>query len=238
MYKYYSKKYKGRYSPRKSRKFLKHSIKANRPLIVFAGANRGREIKLLRKHFMPDQNPIFHCFEADPQNWLEFKKNTSDIPDVFFYPHGLSDKEETMMLNPSIRYNKVPWNASSTFLTSLADQLKGKIEFGKQIPVSCITLNSWWSNINKPKIDLIRLDVEGWECKVMIGGEKVLRNTEHVLIETAIVTTKDVMDCLENFVIVKKFSDDVFARNKMLTTNVVTKKNAKMRNNDIYCYHI
>lgn len=41
--------------------------------------------------------------------------------------------------------------------------------------VCATTLDAWWEANGHPRVDLVKVDVEGWEVKVVHGGERMLR---------------------------------------------------------------
>ncbi len=106
----------------------------------------------------------------EPQNFLyQFLKNYfsgSQYPQVTIEPHALSDKEETVtMIIPENGKDSSP-GASIHF--TLQDN-----PTAKSAEVKTITLDSYCSS-NNLKPDLIKIDVEGHELKVIKGGLKTL----------------------------------------------------------------
>jgi FkbM family methyltransferase len=85
---------------------------------------------------------------------------------------GLSDKPGHLSLNIS-QTGHDAWNS---FAATTADRFQLRME----VPVS--TLDLELAEVDREKIVLVKLDVEGWERFVLLGGEKFLKEHDPALI--------------------------------------------------------
>ena len=154
-------------------KFLKKNLGNN--LIFFdIGAHHGESIKLFCKNLRIKE---VHCFEASPINFKILKKNI------------INDKKKTTLNlnqcgvgegNYSSYINQTQESSSSTINEFNKDSkyLKKKLKilnvkefnnFYTKIPIKIIKLDDYISEKGVKKIDLLKIDTEGFELKILKG---------------------------------------------------------------------
>ena len=153
--------------------FLKKNL--GKDLIFFdVGAHHGESIKLFCKNFRIKE---VHCFEASPENFKILKKNISNDKNktTFNLNHcGVGEG------NYSSNINQTKESSSSTINEFNKDfkYLKKKLKilnvkefnnFYKKIPIKIIKLDDYISSNGVKKIDLLKIDTEGFELKVLKG---------------------------------------------------------------------
>ena len=74
------------------------------------------------------------------------------------------------------------FNTKSNYLNLRNLLLKSKDYNPKNIKVKMVKLEEI-NILKKKKIDLIKIDVEGYELKVLQGAKKILKNTKCIIIE-------------------------------------------------------
>mgnify|MGYP006158453571 CR=1 FL=1 len=166
---------------RRIKKFLKNKVFLTNPIIFDIGAHKG---KITRLFFELYKSAKIYCFE--PNNTLHeeiklnnFKKNLE------IYDCALGEKKKESLI--SIRdldltssLSKI--NKNSFYLKVKELILGGNINYNKQ-KVKVTTLDNFCDVKKIRKIDIIKIDVEGYEYMVLLGAKKIINNTHYVIIE-------------------------------------------------------
>lgn len=114
-----------------------------------------------------------HSFEPIPNIYQALKSNNKNNPKVFINNFALSDKNKDFILySPKGKYT-----ACSTIIPEAA--VIYKYNFGKQIKIKAITLDTYLKSHNSPTV--IKLDVEGAESLVIEGGKEFFKNNSPII---------------------------------------------------------
>lgn len=148
-------------------------------IILVIGAYLGFEIKKLLKNF---PNSEVYAFEPNPIYFAELSKKYSDSNRVFLFQISISEREGT-----TLYYNNTGDGTGSLLeLNSYSKEIYGLIPT-TSIVVTTTTLDAWckaqFGQI--PNVDLIWIDVQGAENKVISGGGETLSKTQSVFIEVS-----------------------------------------------------
>lgn len=150
-------------------------LKKKNPVIFDIGAHEGETIKRCKKIF---NNPILHCFEPQKKCFDKIKKFASKSIKVNNYALGSKISKKKFFI-----YNK---SASSSFNTP-----NKKSIFSKNLKIIStydIKINSLDNYVHKNKInqiDLLKIDVQGYEDLVLKGSTKSLKKI--LLIELELI---------------------------------------------------
>lgn len=126
-----------------------------------------------------------HCFECDPVTFGLLLHNTKDHKNVKCYPFAVSDKQELCHISRN-NYN-LGCNFISNSVTEKEeivykyDFMEKNLEQINNIVVPSLSLDSI-SYIFKNKISMVKIDVEGFEMKVLKGGLKLISEHRPVII--------------------------------------------------------
>lgn len=136
------------------------------------GANIGL-FSLVAAKRIGETGKIF-AFEPSPKTFLRLKENIvlNKFENIIPLNLGLSNKIEKLPFNIS----ETGYDAWNSFAGNGSELLQKSIE----VPV--ITLESFISEKKLSNIQLFKIDVEGWEKFVLLGGEKYLRINSPVII--------------------------------------------------------
>lgn len=148
--------------------------------VVDIGANIGQFTNAI-KYWYP--NSRVFSFEADPHVYKTLVKNTN-LKDIFTYNKALSDSRGIF------KFYRAPFSVMSSLIKTSEDQ--------EYIEVETETADSVLRELNC--IDLLKIDVEGAELKVLRGAHDTLRKSKYLLIEisfnrnTESITNMDVLN--------------------------------------------
>jgi len=178
VYKYeWVKSLKNRLRPLKQRIFGKSGIyivmekvaeraggRENVKLVYDLGALDG-EYTLHFAEYFP--NAIIHSFEPNPVSLPLVYKRQEKYPDrIIVHPVAISSKKG------STTYYRQPSEGMGTLIP--------RDNSAESFPVETNTLDSEYAG---GTIDLLKIDVEGFEWEVLQGAEKTLKNTNAVFVE-------------------------------------------------------
>ncbi len=155
------------------------------PVIVEAGAHIGLDTEELARYYPEGK---IYAFEPVPDLFLQLSERTRPYKNVYCFPFALSNQtgEAVMYISSGVS------NGSSSLLPPkdhLADH--PDVFFEKKIHVKCITLDEWAEINNVEKVDLLWLDMQGYELNALKASSAVL---EKVLAVYTEVNLKEVYD--------------------------------------------
>ncbi len=152
--------------------------------IIDVGANEGQWARYIREIF-PHAN--LHCFEplSEPyeklKQWADIKCNGKAVA----YNIALGEKEEETEM--FLHSEHTP---SSSFLktTGICEGYYPFTKTKKRIPVKMTTLDNWVKNLSTPLAPeiLIKLDVQGYEDRVIKGGFETFKKARACIIEVCL----------------------------------------------------
>jgi len=140
--------------------------------LIDVGSNKGQFSAILR-NFYPQVS--IHSFEPQIDE-LNIQKKLLGSSNINYYAFALGDENKNMLFNITKRKD------SSSLLDPLLKNNKIYSE-NKKINVSVKKLDTVL-NINKlTKPILLKLDVQGFELKALIGAQSVLDNVDYIISE-------------------------------------------------------
>lgn len=131
-------------------------------LVIDVGANIGQTVHEVLKYFPKTR---IYCFEPVPSTFEELTEETRPYPNVFPFNIALGDEVSTLPMTARTL-------AQQNTLVFNADALKeSNIEI---IEVQVDTLDQFCLKEKINRINLLKIDTEGYEMKVLKGAEKLL----------------------------------------------------------------
>jgi FkbM family methyltransferase len=152
--------------------FLKNIDISNVKVIFEIGSRYGDETLKLSEYF---SDAVIYSFECNP-NTIEICKNKlSNKKNINFFTYGLGDKEEKLPFYSFIDNN----DGASSFLKRIdfekTQKYVGEIKIKKLVN---------FVNENKiPKIDLLCMDIQGYELNVLKGAEDFIEKINYIIME-------------------------------------------------------
>lgn len=153
------------------RNFLQHIIGPVRT-IVEAGARYGHESITLRRVFPHAQ--IF-SFEPNPVTVGTCEKNLRDMDRIEFFQKALGSKNEKLPFYSYMKDN----DGASSFLKRLDFDITQE----QTGVVDVIRLEDFVTEHEIESIDLLCMDVQGFELNILKGAGDFINNVKHVIME-------------------------------------------------------
>ncbi len=164
-------------------KFFKLKIN-NKMVLVDVGAHHGETIKLFSNNFNIDE---IHSFEASNINFQilnkkKFKKN------VILNNFAISDQKKTYEMNQFIETSSSTiseidtksdyYNKKKKILSPFSSK-----EIFYKISTQANTLDNYLLEKKINKVDILKIDTEGHEYKVLLGALKSLKKIKYIYFE-------------------------------------------------------
>lgn len=143
------------------------------PTIVDGGANTGSTIK---KFLLTFDDPTILALEPIPELHQGLDREFQEVPQVEVYQCALGEEEAAV----EFRVNKN--RSTSSFLDPsdvAADRLGKMVERTNKIEVPKVALDGKFDR----EIDIIKLDVQGYEYQALLGAEETLSQAKIVMAE-------------------------------------------------------
>jgi FkbM family methyltransferase len=161
--------------------FLKHVEIDNVKTVFEVGSRYGCETIQLKKTFT---NSVVHSFECNPKTIDICKKNLSNNNNIIFNSFGLGMNKEKLPFYSYIKNN----DGASSFLKRI-DFDTTQIQTGD---IEIETLENYVNYNNIQTIDLLCMDVQGYELNVLKGAGSFIKNINYIIMEEPklIINTK------------------------------------------------
>lgn len=152
--------------------FLKHLDISDIKTVFEVGARYGDETLKLKQIFI---NSIIHSFECNPNTIDRCKHTLYNINGIFFNDFGLGEKEQKLPFYSFIKDN----DGASSFLKRIdfneTQEQTGIIQIKK--------LKEYVKNNNITRIDILCMDIQGYELNVLKGAEEFIKNIKYIIME-------------------------------------------------------
>tara|TARA_B100000029_G_C17329819_1_gene871281 strand:+ start:54 stop:836 length:783 start_codon:yes stop_codon:yes gene_type:complete len=163
-------------------------IKDKRPIIFDVGANKGQSIIRYNKIF---KKPTIHAFEPLKDEIDILKKDYGDDESIIINNLAVGDKEQELEFKLYARRKASSFlnvRDDSKWLDEKIKQTKtNKEKFTERFTTKVITLDNYAKSNNIEKIDILKIDTQGYEDKVLKGAEGLIKRNEIKIIELEIV---------------------------------------------------
>jgi len=158
-------------------------VTKNNPIIFDVGANVWTSIDRFKKIF---PSPKLYCFEPGHNEFKILKKNYNN-KEIKLFNFAIGDKNESKRFN----INPISLLSSFNFINSNSKILKTmQKELGvnlskiiKTAKVQVKTLDSFLEDQDLKSIDILKIDVQNYEDKVLLGAKKSLYMNKFKVIE-------------------------------------------------------
>ena len=161
--------------------FLKTNVFLEKPTIIDVGAHKG---KLTRMFFDLYNDAKIYCFEPNKKLIKIIKKNNNK-KNLVACNYALGEKKKNIL----IKINALDLTSSlseineNSFYLKIKNLILKKKQNSKMQKITVLTLDQFCKMQKIKKIDLIKLDVEGYEYMVLLGAKKIIKNIKYIIIE-------------------------------------------------------
>ena len=150
------------------------SSKLNEKAIIFdVGAHFGETVLKFNKNLKIKK---IYAFEASPINFKVLQKNISKINSSKFeiYNLALGENKSQGFINQTVEsssstINKINMKSNYFFRKLKILKIKNKDNYYKKIPIKMTSLDYFISEKKISNIDLLKIDTEGYEFKILRG---------------------------------------------------------------------
>jgi FkbM family methyltransferase len=178
-------------------------ILTDKPVHIFdVGANVGQSIKLYRDNF-PDC--FITSFEPNPEIFYTLKKNWGNVSGITLNSTALSNS----IGNVPFYVTRVPEVSSLLKPTERMIKISSEHKYDyKTVDVPALTIDHYCRINNINKIDILKLDVQGFEIGVLEGAETLLHEGKIMMIYSEVTFAEtymnqarfaDLVSCLNRF---------------------------------------
>jgi len=147
------------------------------PLIIDGGAHRGDSVFAFSKH-VPEAR--FHCFEPDPELVQHLKQEFAGNSRIHVVSAALGEAPTNATLN--INASR-PTNSLLPTANSLPADISGLCQTVEQVCVDVVSVDSYCAQYEIGKVDIIKLDLQGYDYKALLGARETLKRVDVVLTE-------------------------------------------------------
>jgi len=149
-------------------------ISDNHPLIFDIGAEDGSSCE---RYGSILKNPIIHAFEPRPDQFGIMESKFNNKKNIYLNNVAVGSKKEIK------KFNQIKGGGRSSFHKSTVDDLSDQI----QIDVQVITIDEYVNKNNIKKINLLKIDTQGYEDEVLKGAQETLKLNKIDIIETELI---------------------------------------------------
>lgn len=165
-------------------KFFQSLVTQSAPIILDVGAHRGESVRFFKEIF-PECK--IYSFEPDPDNFEELEKCCVEINAAFGGAVALNQavgdqSGQVQFFKQDISHlgSLLPINKRSEDSLGYAEKA-----LNQSIAVQAITLDQFSIENQLKHIDLLKIDVQGFETAVLNGAKKVLQQTSCCTVEVS-----------------------------------------------------
>lgn len=161
----------------------------NKPLIFDVGANQGQSIL---KYLKLMEDPIIHAFEPIDFEYDKLKIKFFNNKNIFLNNFAMGDIIENKEFNISIRtgnssFNKITENTKWLETRSKQYNVSKDSYIQQKKIVKIDTIDNYVKENNIETIDLLKIDTQGYEDKILKGASKSLEQKKIKIIISEII---------------------------------------------------
>ncbi len=155
------------------------------PVIIEAGSYDGDDSVVMAKRW---PQSVVHSFEPIPYLYANLVRTTMSQPNIHTYPFAVGDKvgQATMYVSECPGNPGIP-SQSSSLLAPKEHLNYSNVLFKKVITVPVTTFDAWAEQYKVDHVDLMWLDMQGYELNALMACPKILSTVRVILTEVEFV---------------------------------------------------
>ncbi len=162
-------------------------LKCEEPVIFDVGANDGESIERFKKIFSKSK---IYSFEPDDNAFQRLKKNYYNKENIEIFDFGISNRDGNQQFY-SYDHDKISslmqLDANSKLFKSRKIAKNSGEDFEKLKDIKILKLDSFVKDKNIPRINILKIDVQGYEPEVIEGAKYLIENNKIDIIEMEII---------------------------------------------------
>ena len=162
-------------------------LKCQEPVIFDVGANDGESIERFKKIFSKSK---IYSFEPDDNAFQRLKKNYYNKENIEIFDFGISNRDGNQQFY-SYDHDKISslmqLDANSKLFKSRKIAKNSGEDFEKLKDIKILKLDSFVKDKNIPRINILKIDVQGYEPEVIEGAKYLIENNKIDIIEMEII---------------------------------------------------
>lgn len=151
------------------------------PVIIDGGAHRGGSVDAFSQYVPQAQ---FHCFEPDPLLAKALTQTFTGNANVRVVMAALGETKGRATFNINVSR---PTNSLLPPGEALQADLQSLCELVEQVEVDIVTIDDYCKGQALDRVDIIKLDLQGYDYKALLGAQVTLHDARVVLIEVLFV---------------------------------------------------
>ena len=181
-------------------------LKCQEPVIFDVGANDGESIERFKKIFSKSK---IYSFEPDDNAFQRLKKNYYNKENIEIFDFGISNRDGNQQFY-SYDHDKISslmqLDANSKLFKSRKIAKNSGEDFEKLKDIKILKLDSFVKDKNIPRINILKIDVQGYEPEVIEGAKYLIENNKIDIIEMEIILGYGYSKSISFYDIEKNFS--------------------------------
>jgi FkbM family methyltransferase len=167
----------------------KFIIKKSQPVIFDIGANKGQSIERYKKIF---QKSTIHSFEPNIDEINILKEKYQNEKNLFLNNLAVGEKEGNLEFNINARsghssFKELIPNTTWLKKRSFRENVDSENYTSKKVNSKIITLDDYVKKNNIENIDILKIDTQGYEDKVLQGAQNLIKENRIKLIQVEII---------------------------------------------------
>jgi len=152
------------------------------PVIFDVGANVG-DISILYRNLFPEAK--IYSFEPSPDSFSVLKEKVSEDNEIYVFPYAIAEDSGKSILHQ----NSQP--STNSLLPTHSDGVSywgdGLLETQNTVEVSTVSIDDFCKENSIDHIDILKLDIQGFEYPALLGARNMLQGKKISLIYSEII---------------------------------------------------